>query len=186
MSEQIPASVSLWRELRKYLKVETITSETEIISNKIPKTNYEYTSSIPPGLPVEVVHIKIAIYNTAPWEPNWPLIVFTGVGIWITPLTEDVPKIPWYAEFSNLLIKKPSLHGRCGHPPLLVEPSSRSFQELTEEEGRQGIALFPGDLVTIELTMPTVDIPNYAFNVASSLSHRHFFHYQEKLTVSFT
>lgn len=183
MSEQLPAAVILWQEFRKYLKVETKTSEPEIVRNVIPQTYHEYTSSIPPGLPVEVVHIKITLSNTAPYQPNWPRIVFIGVGIWINPLTEDIPKIPWYADYSNLRIRKPSLDGRCSHPPLLVEPSSRGFPELTEDEGRRGIALFPGHSATIELTMPTIDIPKYEFNIAGSVSKRHFFHYQEKLEI---
>ena len=182
MSEQLPTAVTLWQELRKYLKVETEISKPKMVINCIPQTNHQYTKSEPHKTQIEVVHIKVTFNNTAPCDLNWPRVVFTGVGLGITRLSEGVLEKPRWADYPALIIQKPYSGGVNGHP-LFGATSYNGFPELTEDENNHGIALFPGDSATIELTIPTVDIPNYELYIEGSVSRRHLLHYQEKLEI---
>ena len=171
MSEQFPAAVNLWQELRKYLK-----TELEISKPRTAASGYNAFRKL------KVVHLKVTFSNMAPEGPDWPRIVFTGVGIGIVPLDKSFDKKPHWASIDAHM-------KQYGHRKKYYitgsEGNNKFFEELTEEERADGFFLFPGDSWTYELYVPVKDIPNYDFYVEASVSRRHLFHYQEKLTITY-
>jgi hypothetical protein len=187
MSEPMPAEVVLWQQMGKYLKTETEVSKPEVIPcYPIPKR----------GRPTEVVHVKVRFSNMAPDEPDLPKIVFTGVGLGIVRLPDPHPgpksrlsstREPesWWARF-GWKVEQPAskqqsrtvlgASGGGGEDP-------GRWVDLTRDESAHGIALFPGDSATLELTIPVEDISKYEFHVQGSISRRHFFHYDQIVNI---
>jgi hypothetical protein len=174
MSEPIPAEVVLWRQLGKYLKTETEVSEPETIS--YPRRN---------DRPTEVIHLKVRFSNTAVDEADGPRTVFTGVGLGIVKLDSMAPYPPKWT-IQDVKIEKPNQRGQS-HIVVGARPDGWSYQrqwaDLTQDESEHGIALFPGESATLELTIPVRDIPKYELHIQGSVSRRHFFHYDRALRI---
>lgn len=168
MSELSPAEVVLWQKLGKHLKTETEVSKPEIISDG----RYR-------GRQTEVLHLKVRFSNTALDEPDFPKIVFTGVGLGIVSLHSRSSTAPKWAKYgvkmekSARTLQSRTIVGAVGSG----FTEARRWEDLTDDESRGGIALFPGDSATLELTIPLDDIREYELHVEGSVSRRHFFHY---------
>ncbi len=140
----------------------------------------------------QATKVKITVSNTAPDSPDWPKIVFMGVGLsvanfggyWnISPpfpsrvsRPDETPELegpPWQHDekFKNLLaIRYRSIVGQ-------------DFPDATPDERTHGEALFPGQSVVYEMDVPSQEIPYLQFRVEGTVSRRHLFHYQETLVM---
>jgi hypothetical protein len=173
MPEPLPAEVVLWQQLGRHLKTEVEVSKPETVSD------YRYSKK-----QIEVIHFKVRFSNTAPDEPDWPKIVFTGVGLAMVPLSSrDAHPFPRKWEKFDVKIEKPDRrlqsHGIFGVQGTGFRGTTVAipWEDLTTDESKHGIALFPGDSATLELTIPVDDISKYELHVEGGVSRRHFFHY---------
>jgi hypothetical protein len=167
MPEQLPSAVTLWQEFRKYLQYEIEIGKPEIASKGYYATQYARH-------PVEVVNLKVIFKNIAPEEPDWPRIVFIGLGIGVSSTRR-----PYWIRHA-WKVKQPA---HDDNHTIIGSYTYRRFFDLTDEEKSYGIALFPGDSATLEVLIPINDIHNYELCIEGSVSLRHFFHYQEKLDI---
>lgn len=175
MSKRLSTSVNLWQEFRKYLRIEWEISKPEI-ATKGRYAGSDGTKGI------EVTHLKVTFINTASEDPGLPRIVFIGVGLGFVPITYKGEDRPIWARI-DVKIQQPD-HWAGLRPRIAWPGESKEFPETTGDEEKHGFILFPGELATIELTIPTSDITDYEFFVMGNVSQRHFFHYQEKLDIS--
>jgi len=185
MSEPIPAEVALWQQLGKYLKTETEVSEPETVS-------FPAHANPARKKPHEVVHFRVRFSNTAPDDPEWPKIVFTGLGLGVVPLPDPdarhrfSTREPDWAVHHSWVERPERRHesrtvvgasgGGIGGP--------KRWEDLTPDESEHGMALFPGESATLEVTIPVDDIPKYEFYVQGGVSRRHFFHYDRVVSIT--
>ena len=171
MSEPIPTEVVLWQQLGKHLKTEVEVSGPEAIQD----LRYGAIKLI------EVIRLKVRFSNTAPDAPDLPRIVFTGVGLSIVPLPG--PPENWTSGLEwrsyNVKMEKPARRVQSRTAVGIFPPEAKPWEDLTADESAHGIALFPGDSATLELTIPVDDIRKSELHVQGSVSRRQFFHYDQ-------
>lgn len=184
MPETTPTLVAIWRELGEYLNTETEVGETETVS---------FPAHADPARkrPHEVVHFRVRFSNTAPDWSDMPRIVFTGLGLGVVPTHDrdarhrfSTREPDWAVRHSWVERPKRTLQSRT-----VVGASGggiggpKRWEDLTHDESEHGMALFPGESATLELTIPVDDIPDYEFHVQGSVSRRHFFHYDRSVSI---
>ena len=143
--------------------------------------------------------IGISVSNTAPEGPDWPKIVFMGVGLSVSYLGGAANNI----SLSQLISRevKPEETPRLEGPlwqqddkfkELLQMRDHRvvgqDFPDITHDEGTHGKVLFPGQSVVFEMDVPSQIVPYLQFRVDGTISRRHLFHYEETIVMpeSFT
>ena len=170
MQDHIPTAVILWQELGKYLK-----TEWEVTKPETATTGYYAKRGSDEA--EEIVNLKVTFFNTAPERPDWPRIVFTGVGVGL----KTSFKHPRWTK--DPIIEQPNHSGK-DYIIIGSGASDRVFKELTAPESQYGIALFPGDSATLELTMPANEFNPSHLYIEANISKRHFFHYRHNLDIS--
>jgi hypothetical protein len=127
--------------------------------------------------------IKIKVTNTAPVEPKWPLVVFTGVSIAFDPkrwnneiimkrntsYKEDFSNAPQVGTWEPLKEKQ-----------LFKKAHGEDFPVVTSDETRHGFILYPGQSVIFEMSIKSEDMQH--IRVEGNLSRRHLFHYVKELS----
>lgn len=171
----------LYRQFQSYLKT------------KMELGSFESTQK-ETGRQQALTKVKISVSNTASEEPNWPKIVFMGIGLSVAYLGENISNISPH-ELTSREGKSEKIL-RLGGPPWQQDDQFRSltetrynrivgqdFPDATSNEGIHGKMLFPGQSVTFEIDVPTQTIPYLQFRVEGTVSRRHLLHYQETLVM---
>ncbi len=168
MSNDSFATVALWEDLQGYMVTKMELGAPEVVTDN----NRQY----------EACKVIVTVSNTAPDDPDFPRIVFMGVGLSVADLKRGdrgdnvLPK--WAKQ-----VQRP---GTGAPPPQGVGPKylrlfGGGFPEITSDENQHGDVLFPGQTVTYMVNVPTSDIPYFKFRVEGTVSRRHLFHYQHGL-----
>lgn len=136
--------------------------------------------------------IKVEIHNTAPVTPDWPKIVFTGVGLSLAHTGRDTQAfLPSRLktrisrkseEKSNEIAESPWQHDSKREDLLKItygRIDHKEFPDITSDEGQHGEVLFPGQSVVYEIDVTTDLLPYIQFKVEGTVSRRHLFHCQE-------
>lgn len=134
--------------------------------------------------------IKIEILNKAPSSPEWPKIVFTGVGVSLANTggddraflprrlntrisrkseeePDEIPMIPWQHTKKELL---KITYNRIDR---------NDFPDITRDEMQHGEVLFPGESVVYEMDVTMDSLPYIQFKVEGTVSRRHLLHFEE-------
>lgn len=172
--------LDFYRQFQGYLK-------TQMELSKFESTRKET------GRQQTLTKVKIVVSNTAPAFPDWPKIVFMGIGLSVISLGEtetisprqltsrevkpdETPALkgpPWQQDdkFKGLLqIRHHRVHGQ-------------DFPDVTSDERTHGEVLFPGQSVIFEMDVPPQEVPYLQFCVDGTVSRRHLFHCQETLVM---
>jgi len=136
--------------------------------------------------------IKVSVRNTAPSEPKWPAVVFTGIG-----LAAKVGKsrfqssgLPTPTRMQNegrlrVDLTNVSQGGATPLPNLVnLRLDGKSFPVLTPDESKHGFSLFPGQSIVYEigvLARECADLNDLKLWIEATLSRRHLFHYCQEL-----
>lgn len=164
--QEFSDTVALWGDLRKYLKTEMEVGEPEIQTPSSGQREYE------------ACKVKVTVTNTAPDNPDWPVIVFMGVGLGVVDLTlgslNNPPK--WLRK-----LKRENTEGDRGLQPRYGRIVGDDFPRITSDEQQHGDVLFPGESVTYQMDVPSEDIPHFELCVEATVSRRHLFHYRQVL-----
>jgi hypothetical protein len=169
-----------YRQLRNYLKTQMELSSFEWTPKKT-------------GRQQALTKVKVMVSNTAPDLPDWPKVVFMGVGLSVISLGEtgntsshqfavrqvkpdEAPALqgpPWEQDdtFKGLLqTRYHRVHGQ-------------DFPDATPDERTHGEVLSPGQSVIFEMDVPPQVVPYLQFQVGATVSRRHLFHHQETLVM---
>lgn len=132
-------------------------------------------------------NIVVTVNNTAPTEPKWPLIVFTRVNLMFkrgkygngvimqrkTHLKRDT---------TNANGSWPSLGSLIGESEASGFASGNPLPDITSDDRKSGITLFPGQSVTYEMSLPVEDLKD--FWVEGTISRQYLFHHAKELILS--
>lgn len=126
--------------------------------------------------------VKITLANTVPDNGDWPKVVFIGISLGIANLKRELPNqsgLPFRMNIKRPDVKEPSGSGE----PLarFLRTHNYEFERLTSDEEVLGEALFPGQSIIYEITIPEEDIPFMEFQVRAMVSRRHLMQYQRTL-----
>ncbi|MFH0914091.1 MAG: hypothetical protein V1849_02230, partial [Chloroflexota bacterium] len=147
-----------------------------------------------------ITKVKVIVSNTAPEEPNWPKIVFMGVGLSVARLgdtstisphqlrsrevrPDETPELelpPWWQDDKFKRFSEIRYNRILGQDFRIV---GQDFPDATSDERAHGEVLFPGQSVIFEMDVPPQEIPYLQFRVDGTVSRRHLFHYQETLVM---
>ena len=169
---------SLFQSLGNYLKTE-LDSSYGIVQKQVRRGARRET------VETEGHIVKVTVSNTAPVEPKWPLVVFTGVGIAFNP-----------KRWNNSIIMKRSTGYKVdlsdapqgGGWDLLKD--KQQFQKvdagqypmMTSDERKHGYSLYPGQSIVFEINIEPEDLKNIWLE--GTLSRRHLFHQVKELQPS--
>jgi len=128
---------------------------------------------------------KVTVSNTAPADPTWPLVVFTGVGLAFNP-----------KKYNNSIIMKRKTNykvdlsnapqgggwGLLGDKQQYQKVDVGQYPMATSDESKHGFFLYPGQAITFEMNIEPEDLENVW--VEGTLSRRHLFHFIKELMPS--
>ena len=165
------------KSLGNYLKTElTITSGSIIYKFLI--------AGRPSSKECEGHSISVNIRNTAPMETNWPLVVFTGVGLVINFAHYD-HNFKHLKDAQNLRV---DLTNAPQSNPFIIKGSERvdgaDYPAITSDEERRGHILFPGCSLIYEFSLTAKkcpDVNRLKFWVEANVSRRHLLHFRKEL-----
>ena len=146
--------------------------------------------------------IKVEISNTAPDNPDWPKIVFMGVGLSLAHTGGDTQAL-LPSRLRTRISRKPEEKAH----PLTATPwqndskiqrlleitykrteqqttmSGQPFPDITSDERKYGEVLFPGQSITYEIDVTPEVLPYLQFRVEGTVSRRHLFHCEETFSM---
>ena len=128
--------------------------------------------------------IKVTVRNTAPTESNWPVVVFTGVGLEVKFKRVSVltsMKRHMKVDLTNAPQSNP--FPRSG----VQRIDGFSFPYITSDEKRHGYVLYPGESIIYEMNVTNKgcpDINDMNFWVEGNVSRRHLLHFNKELVPS--
>ncbi|GAH81836.1 unnamed protein product [marine sediment metagenome] len=132
--------------------------------------------------------IKITVSNTAPVEPTWPLVVFTGVGL---ACREDIRSVFRAMQHENRLkvSSESTTKKDVDNDSLLLLGARRVdgkiFPSLTHDEFSHGYCLYSGQSIVYEMKVllkECSDLKDMNILVEGTVSRRHLFHQVKELT----
>ena len=140
--------------------------------------------------------IEVEIKNTAPFDPVWPKIVFTGVGLSLAETSAE----PRGLRHNNIrkrrgeitaakddkMVETPWQHDSKRQDLLKTHYNrldSSDFPDLTPDENSHGEVLFPGQSVIYEIDVTNELLPYLQFKVEGTVSRRHLYHCVETFTM---
>ena len=172
--------LDLYRQFRSYLKTQTELSSFESTQKET-------------GRQQVLTKVKVMVSNRAPAVPDWPRIVFTGVGLTVILLGE--PENTWPPKVV-IRREEPEETPASQGPPWqqddkfkgLIQTryqrvNGRDFPDPTSDEMTHGEVLLPGQSVIFEMDIPPQVVPRLEFQVDGTVSRRHLFHHQETLVM---
>jgi transcriptional regulator with XRE-family HTH domain len=135
--------------------------------------------------------IKVEIRNMAPDGPDWPKIVFTGVGLGLAHTGgDDQAVLP--GKIRTRTSRRPSKNDKRDREMIAQQEwekrwetkysriDQREFPDVTSDEGQQGEVLFPGQSIIYEIIDVTPEVlPFLQFRTEGTVSRRHLFHCDE-------
>lgn len=142
--------------------------------------------------------IKVTVTNTAPIEPQWPSVVFTGIGLaaeYVTDLMKSPARESKVRDIFRIMEKQERLKvDRTNAPKInpfrkegVVRVVNETFPHITNDESKHGDYLFPGQSITYEMSVTLKECPDIndmKFWVEGTISRRHLFHCNKELTPS--
>ncbi|MFC1980835.1 hypothetical protein ACFLVN_01125 [Chloroflexota bacterium] len=165
---------SLFQSLGNYLKtdIETSYGTVEKLRRHGVKVQEEGHS------------VNITVSNTAPVEPKWLLVVFTGVGIAFNPKRWNTSIIMKRStSYKADLLNAP----QGGGWDLLKDKQQfqkvdvEQYPMMTSDERKHGFSLYPGQSIVFETNIEPEDLKNIW--VEGTLSRRHLFHFTKEVSV---
>ncbi len=134
--------------------------------------------------------IKVTVSNTAPTEPQWPAVVFTGIALVVNAKdNQDAIFKRWHESNLPKIDLKYAPQGREGSRETIrnyfPHTNKEYFPLITEDERSHGYYLFPGQSITYEMNVlfaECLDFSDVDIRVEATLSRRHLFHFTEELT----
>lgn len=175
----------MFRSLGAYLKT-TIETSSGVIERKV---RHGAERKI---IEDEGHRIKVTVSNTAPAEPLWPSIVFTGIGL-VAEFGHH-PKSSVRAREGQEILRKMKKGERLKvdttQAPQLnpfrregaVRIDDKTFPHITDDEKKHGDYLFPGQSIVYELNVLSKECPDVKdvhLWVEGTLSRRHLFHFSK-------
>ena len=174
-SEDIPDAVNLWKSLRSLLKVKIEVASPELIHRRV------FGGS---GGQFECVVATVTVSNEARKDPEWPSIVFMGVGLTAKIAQDSPPDFnEWYQRMERVGPEdSPARHPDSGKGVRRIH--GRAFMPITPNEEGYGDSLFPGQMVVYKVPIPLELVDGISFQVEGGVSPRHFFRFTETLPVN--
>jgi hypothetical protein len=165
----------LWQELHTYLK-----TEIEIVPSKANTGKNLGDINLHKD---EIIKAKIIVSNTAPDCIDGPHVVFIGVNLGIANARHPNNMIRRGSKIS-----KPSQDIELDRENYWYEIDKYNrfqpkFPGTTWEEEQMGNILFPGESYVWELEVPFSDVLQIKFCVDGTVSRRHLFHYNKRLSI---
>lgn len=181
---------TLLQSFGNYLKTD-IEVERGIIKRRVQE-NVPFGTRRPPAQIVEEEchNIKVTVSNTAPTEPHWPTIVFTGVGL---ACSDDIFRIMRAMQHENRLkvISESTTKKDVDSDSLQLRGARRVdgkiFPNLTHDELSHGYCLYPGQSIVYEMKVllkECSDLKDMNILVEGTISRRHLFHHIKELVPS--
>jgi len=178
---EFDAYVSL-RNLGKYLQTDVgITCGK--IQRMVRKTRGGRETVLSDGF-----NIKATISNTAPTEPDYPMVVFMGVG-----LKFQFPKI-FSRSIQRMKSQNALLVDLTNAPqsnPFPVDEATRVdfpvYPPFTPDEQKHGYVLFPGQSITYEFNLTAKECPDVKqikLWAEGTISRRHLLHHSKEITIA--
>jgi len=173
-------SFKLIRSLGGFLKTEVKVSEEMIETKNENKSSME--AILTPGCSIEV-----SISNAAPIEPNYPLVVFIGVGLGV-----QFPKV-MHASIKRMADEFAFDTDLTGAPQddLFRSKINRvddlEFEAITINEQDLGYVLFPGKTIKYKFRITYKACPNIKqikLYAEGTVSTRHLFHQVQEIPIS--
>lgn len=178
---------TLLQSLGNYLKTD-IEVERGIIKRRVEE-NVPFGSRRQPAQIVEEEchNIKVTVSNTAPTEPNWPAVVFTGVGlacrddIWriISREMKHENRLKDYNEYTT---KKTNADSSTLDGARRVD--GKIFPIVTHDELNHGYCLYPGQSIVYEMKVllsECSEVKDMNILVEGTISRRHLFHCKKEV-----
>lgn len=125
---------------------------------------------------------KITVSNTAPVEPIWPLVVFTGVGIAFNPKKWNNSIIMKRSTGYKVYVSNAPQGGawdKLKEMHRYDKVDAGSFPMLTSDEMQHGYSLYPGQSIVFELNVEPAELEQ--IRVEGTLSRRHLFHFTREI-----
>ena len=174
---------AMLQSLGSYLET-SIERSSEVIEGRVSRGGERRT------VQDEGHRIRVTVSNTAPAEPLWPSIVFTGIGL-VAEFGHHPKSSVREREGQEILRKMKKgerLKVDTTQAPQLnpfrregaVRIDDKTFPHITDAEKRHGDCLFPGQSVVYELNVwskECPDINDIHVWVEGTLSRRHLFHF---------
>ena len=172
-------SYKIIRSLGDFLKTEVKVSEENIETKNDKRSG---TGAIlNPGCSIEV-----DISNTAPIEPNYPLVVFIGVGLGVQfpkAMHESIKRMTDEFAFETDLIDAPQ------DDPFRTKINrvdNLEFEAITIQEQDLGYVLFPGKTIRYKFKITykaCPDIKQIELYAEGMVSTRHLFHHVKEIPI---
>jgi len=136
---------------------------------------------------VDGYNIKATISNTAPKEPDYPMVVFMGVG-----LKFKLPKPPTSIQrMKNQGALKVDLTNAPQSNPFPPDEADRvdlpTYPPFTPDERKHGYILFPGDSITYEFNLTAKECPDVKqikLWAEGTISRRHLLHHSKEIKIT--
>jgi len=180
-ANETDAYVSL-KKLGNYLK-----TDVGISCGKIERLRRAGGSSLKrePEI-VDGFNVKATISNTAPTEPNYPMVVFMGVG-----LKFKLPKPPISIQrMKNQGALKIDLtnapHSDPFPPNDAMSVDLPTYPPFTPDERKHGYILFPGESMTYEFNLTAKECPDVIqikLWAEGTISRRHLLHHSKEIAI---
>jgi len=142
---------------------------------------------------VEGHKIKVTVTNTAPTEPRWPAVVFTGIGLGIKygkRRDENFWGNPGTERYENHIKIDLTNAPQYGTAPFQriggLRIDNNSFPDMTPGESKHGHYLFPGQSIIYEVNLSLKECPelnDMNLWVEGTVSRRHLFHCIKALAI---
>ncbi|MFC1953409.1 hypothetical protein ACFLWR_04690 [Chloroflexota bacterium] len=170
------------KNLGRYLK-----TEVGIVSGKIERMRKAGGSSLKLEPVLDDGYcIQATISNTAPVEPDYPLIVFMGVG-----LKFQLPKPPMSVQrMKNQGALKIDRTNASQDNPFPLDKAMRAdtpdYPPYTSDEQKHGHILFPGQSVMYELNLTAKECPDATqvkLWAEGTISRRHLLHHSKEIPI---
>jgi len=182
---------ALFESLKKYLTTSIETSRGVV--KIIEKEQVPLGMRKPPDRIVECdCHdIRVTVSNTAPSEPEYPAVVFTGLALFVD-FKENEDKIlkRWHDErLPEVELKyAPQTRDKVGITTRNYFPrmSGKYFPNITDDERSHGYYLLPGQHIVYEMNVllaECLDLNDMKLWVEGTVSRRHLYHISKEVRI---
>jgi len=180
-ANEFDAYVSL-KNLGKYLN-----TDVGITCGKIEKMVRKTSGDREPVLS-DGYNVKVNISNTAPTEPDYPLIVFMGVGLKVQFPKTSHRTIQRMKNESTLKVDLTDAPQSNPFPPSEAQRlDTPEYPALTSDEKKHGHVLFPGQSIVYDLSLTAKECPDITqikLWVEGTISRRHLLHHSKEIPIA--
>jgi len=174
-------SYMLLKNLGKYLK-----SDVGITCGKI--TRNALRGSGRQTIETGGYNVKATISNTAPTEPDYPMIVFMGVGLKFQFPGTSHRTIQRMKNESTLKVDLTNApHSNPFPPDNTMRVDFPDYPPFTPDERKHGYILFPGQSITYDLSLTAKECPDITqmkLWAEGTISRRHLLHHSKEIPIA--